>query len=89
MTTVRYPTVFLLQLPDFLAGVTPPCRNVDPEIFFPLPTQSADDAKAVCHTCPVEAECAQWAIVTGQDYGIYGGLSPEQRKARRRLGVTG
>lgn len=88
MTAVRYPTTFL-QLPDFIPeGVTPPCRNVDPELFFPFDSGSGDEAKAICHTCPVEADCAAWAIATYQEAGIWGGLSPEQRKVRRRLGVV-
>lgn len=86
----RYPTADFLQLPDFLDGVTPPCREVDPEIFFPLPNATGNEAKAVCRRCPVQDGCAQWAIDTGQRYGVWGGLSPEDREKlrKRRLGVV-
>jgi hypothetical protein len=41
-------------------------------------------AKAVCATCPVSAECLQWALATGQDSGVWGGTSEEERRAMRR-----
>lgn len=38
-------------------------------------------AKAVCAGCCVTAECLQFAIDTGTDDGIFGGLSPRERLA--------
>jgi len=64
------------------------CRDEDPELFFPVGTQGpARDqiarARAVCGRCPVTAECLRWALAAGQDEGIWGGLTPEQRRAMR------
>lgn len=65
------------------------CRDEDPELFFPVGTtgpalvQTAD-AKAVCARCPVAAECLTWALETGQDAGVWGGMSEDERRALRR-----
>lgn len=65
------------------------CRDEDPELFFPTGTtgpalQQIDAAKAICARCPVLSECLAFALETGQDYGIWGGLTPEERRALRR-----
>jgi WhiB family redox-sensing transcriptional regulator len=45
-------------------------------------------AKAVCARCPVAAQCLDYALATGQQHGVWGGTSEEERKAmRRRLRV--
>jgi WhiB family redox-sensing transcriptional regulator len=36
-------------------------------------------AKAVCATCPVIAQCRAHAIAVQEPYGIWGGLSEEER----------
>lgn len=74
-------------MPDFAPqGVQLACREpgVDPEVFFPLPHDSGDEAKAICRRCPVEVDCGDWATWNLVADGIWGGLSPEQRKARRK-----
>lgn len=45
-------------------------------------------AKAVCSTCPVRADCLLHAIVTKDDYGVWGGTVPDQRKRIRRYLVV-
>jgi WhiB family redox-sensing transcriptional regulator len=39
-----------------------------------------DEAKAVCRRCPVRDQCLQWALTTGQDTGIWGGLTEQERR---------
>ena len=39
------------------------------------------DARAMCHRCPVKAECLADAIATGERDGMRGGLDPVERKA--------
>jgi WhiB family redox-sensing transcriptional regulator len=56
------------------------CAGVDPEIFFPHRGDSADLARAVCRGCPVASECLSYAIDTDQRFGIWGGLTPAQRR---------
>lgn len=53
-------------------------------VFFPERGQSAEPAKAVCRGCPVAAECLEFALVTGEQHGIWGGKSERQRRVLRR-----
>lgn len=70
------------------------CRDEDPELFFPVGTSGpavvqAELARAVCRRCPVIDECLQWALSTGQDAGVWGGLTADERRAmRQRLADT-
>lgn len=64
------------------------CRDGDPELFFPTGTAGPalvqiEQARAVCRHCPVIDECLHWALSTGQDAGIWGGLTVEERRALR------
>ncbi|TDC04197.1 WhiB family transcriptional regulator [Nonomuraea longispora] len=61
------------------------CRFSDPDLFFPLaptPLQEAR-AKAVCAGCQVIEECRSYALRTGEAEGIWGGLTPEERRRTR------
>jgi hypothetical protein len=60
------------------------CAGVDPELFFPGRGESAEDAKAVCRACPVRVECLEYALVTNQTLGVWGGTSERQRRRLRR-----
>jgi WhiB family redox-sensing transcriptional regulator len=41
-------------------------------------------AKQICFECPVQAECLEYALTTREQYGIWGGLTEIERKARLR-----
>jgi len=65
------------------------CRDSDPELFFPIGNTGPallqiDQAKQVCRTCPVIADCLQWALDTGQEAGVWGGASEDERRLMRR-----
>jgi WhiB family redox-sensing transcriptional regulator len=65
------------------------CRDTSPDLFFPVGTtgpalDQIAEAKAVCRECPVESACLEYALVTNQDTGIWGGTSEEERKKLRR-----
>lgn len=65
------------------------CREEDPELFFPVGTSGPallkiEEAKAVCRRCPVMGSCREWALETGQDAGVWGGLSEDERRAMSR-----
>lgn len=51
----------------------------------------SDDAKASCASCPVLAECLQWALAAGDLPGIWaGGANTAERSAlQRTFGVAG
>ena len=61
----------------------------DPELFFPIGNTGPallqiEEAKGVCRRCPVVDTCLKWAIETGQDAGVWGGLSEDERRALKR-----
>ncbi|MET9646186.1 WhiB family transcriptional regulator [Streptomyces syringium] len=65
------------------------CREEDPDLFFPVGNTSAavlqaEEAKAVCRRCPVREQCLQWALESGQDAGVWGGLSEDERRSLKR-----
>ena len=62
------------------------CLEVDPEMFFPgeRDRHAADDAKTICHGCPVVAECLAYALRNNETEGIWGGTSATQRKRLRK-----
>jgi len=59
------------------------CRGADTNLFFPSSGDSSVNAKAVCHTCPVQPECLQYAIDNTIKHGIWGGLTERQRRRIR------
>lgn len=65
------------------------CRAEDPELFFPIGNTGPallqiEEAKAVCRRCPVIEPCLKWALETGQDSGVWGGTSEDERRAIKR-----
>jgi WhiB family redox-sensing transcriptional regulator len=61
----------------------------DPELFFPIGsggpnTKQVEEAKSYCRRCPVVETCQRWALDTGQDAGIWGGLTEDERRALKR-----
>jgi WhiB family redox-sensing transcriptional regulator len=69
------------------------CRDTSPDLFFPVGTtgpavDQIATAKAVCRQCDVQAECLEYALVTNQDTGVWGGTSEEERKKLRRAWVA-
>lgn len=80
------------------------CRNADTEIFYPdrdgeTYNKVATLAKLYCFgdpddrhyrdPCPVLAECLFYGLVTEDNFGIWGGMSPRERNALRRSGSKG
>lgn len=43
-----------------------------------------EEAKRICRRCPVIEQCLQWALETGQEYGVWGGLSEDEIRNVRR-----
>jgi len=48
-----------------------------------------DQAKLVCSTCSVCGECLDYALTMREPYGIWGGLTEIERKARLRAAGQG
>ena len=65
------------------------CADEDPELFFPIGDTGpallqVEQAKKVCHRCPVLDSCLQWGLETGQAHGVWGGTSEADRRSARR-----
>jgi len=57
------------------------CQSVDPEVFFPAPSEPADAAVALCRTCEVQGACLAWALEVGDCHGVWGATTPRERRA--------
>lgn len=61
------------------------CNQIgDVDLFYPDKGGSNKKAKAVCAACPVRVQCLQYALEAGEQFGIWGGLSEQERTALRR-----
>jgi WhiB family redox-sensing transcriptional regulator len=63
------------------------CRSEDPSLFFhPEGERGAARrnreaaAKAVCGQCPVVTQCVAHALAVREPYGVWGGLSEDDRE---------
>ncbi len=61
------------------------CKDEDPELFFPIGNTGPallqiEEAKSACRRCPVMERCLQWALETGQEYGVWGGTDEDERR---------
>ena len=76
------------SVPDTIAraydwlGVAP-CK-ADPDAMFATTDHGIEAAKAVCRRCPAVERCLQWALDTGEEHGVWGGMSEEERRPIRR-----
>ena len=64
------------------------CRTLGPESFFhpegergPARRNRASAAKSVCDSCPVLRQCREHALTVREPYGVWGGLTEEERAA--------
>ncbi len=66
------------------------CRDTDPDLFFPVGNagpalRQVAQAKQICAGCTVRTPCLEWALASGQEAGVWGGTSEDERRALRRL----
>lgn len=71
---------------------TQPCRDMDPELFFPSTSRESwyhpQQTKPACDECPFLTECRDYAISYGVS-GFWGGMSEVERtRERARLGIA-
>lgn len=77
------------HLHDLSWRVNAACRDTDPNLFFPVGTtgpavEQIRSAKEVCCGCLARDACLEFAIVTNQDTGIWGGTAEDERRLLRR-----
>jgi WhiB family redox-sensing transcriptional regulator len=64
------------------------CRAADPDLFFhpegergPRKNHRDEAARAVCAGCPVLTQCRDHALAVREPYGVWGGLTEDDREA--------
>jgi WhiB family redox-sensing transcriptional regulator len=62
------------------------CRDADPESFFLEPNMRGLNKRTkelnaikICNTCPVKQECLDHALSIPEYFGVWGGMTEEQR----------
>lgn len=65
------------------------CRGTDPELFYPASEmgpgrRQVEQAKQVCGRCLVREQCLEYALNRGEPYGVWGGTTAGERRARTR-----
>ena len=67
-------------------GARAACYGSDVDAWFPDMVggfrQENVQAMKICNTCPVMAECLEWAL-HHERYGIWGGTTPKDRREMR------
>lgn len=64
------------------------CRTTSPEVFFhpegergPARRRRDERAKQVCAVCPVLDQCRTHALALREPYGVWGGMTEDERAA--------
>lgn len=63
------------------------CRGRGDNLMYPASRpgtaqhrRDAEPARKVCQACLVRAECLEYALAVGEDFGIWGGLDEAERR---------
>lgn len=63
------------------------CQEFDPALWYHDDDSNYDEAKAICARCSVASMCLEYALAreSGDSaFGVWGGLSPKERRNLRR-----
>jgi len=71
------------------APVRIPCRESDPDAWFPSEENPKGGwryqaPKKLCQKCPVQNLCLEFALINDEIDGLWGGMTPKERKQLRR-----
>jgi len=66
------------------------CRDTNPDLFFPIGTtgpaiEQIEQAKTVCAQCDAQSACLDFALLSNQDSGVWGGTSEDERRKLRKV----
>ncbi len=56
------------------------CKGIDPEVFYPISDEEADEAKSICGSCSVRLMCLEYALASRERDGIWGGATERERR---------
>jgi WhiB family redox-sensing transcriptional regulator len=77
-------------LPNLDWQLSAACRGMDTDVFYSRPGERTGRklrgearAKSVCLRCPVRNPCLDWALRVGEPYGVWGGLTADERRRLR------
>lgn len=61
------------------------CAGIGSDWWYPPARRDGSDdsgreAKRVCRSCPVRVECLEYALAINEEFGIWGGLTPGERR---------
>jgi WhiB family redox-sensing transcriptional regulator len=56
------------------------CRGVEPEIFYPITDEEAEEAKVICAACAVREICLDFALGNRERDGVWGGATERERR---------
>ena len=62
------------------------CAEIGSDLWFADSTHTAENkrAKQMCFECPVRVECLEDALRGNIQFGVWGGLTPLERRALKR-----
>ncbi|WP_336158217.1 WhiB family transcriptional regulator [Amycolatopsis sp. VC5-11] len=61
------------------------CAETDSEIFFPEKGENPKAAQRTCRNCDLRAQCLSYALATEQEFGVWGGTTPNERAWLRQV----
>jgi WhiB family redox-sensing transcriptional regulator len=70
-----------------IEGMDTECRHIDPDVFYPADLKGKEKrnainkAKAICLGCVALAKCRTYALESKEEFGVWGGLSEEDRRS--------
>ncbi|MEA2828391.1 MAG: WhiB family transcriptional regulator, redox-sensing transcriptional regulator [Actinomycetota bacterium] len=56
------------------------CKGLEPDIFYPVADDGAQEAKAVCAQCVVRQPCLEYALNQREHEGVWGGATEKERR---------
>jgi WhiB family redox-sensing transcriptional regulator len=67
------------------------CRGSNTELFYPRDGEAQHvrlrrerTAKQLCDACPVARHCADYALMSKERHGIWGGMTAQERRNHER-----
>ena len=61
------------------------CFGTDSNVFFSFNNYYKESqAKSICNMCTVAKQCLDWVLENPQEFGVWGGMNPQERTMYKR-----